>query len=169
MENKESNLILDGLVIDQKIKRIAYEIFEANFSEKKIVLAGILKRGFQLSKLLKKELSKIADFQVELVKISIDKRNPESNDVELDVEIKNLKGYCVIIVDDVLNTGKTFAYSMKPFLDISVKKIEIAVLVNRSHPKFPISAKYSGYELSTTIKEHIEVNLNSNEKSVTLN
>jgi pyrimidine operon attenuation protein/uracil phosphoribosyltransferase len=48
---------------------------------------------------------------------------------------------------------------MKPFLDIEVKKIETAVLVNRAHTLFPIYPQYTGYELTTTIKDHVEVRL----------
>jgi pyrimidine operon attenuation protein/uracil phosphoribosyltransferase len=60
-------------------------------------------------------------------------------------------------VDDVLNTGRTLAYAMKPFFEVGVKKIEVAVLVNRSHTLFPIMPTYAGYALSTTLKDHVEV------------
>ena len=168
MEIIESSQILNEQEIDQKIRRIAFEIYEGNFSEKRIVLAGILNKGYQLAKLLKRELKKIAEFEIELVQITIDKKRPDVNEIMLNNDIKSFTGSSIIIVDDVLNTGQTFAYSMKPFLDINVRKLEVAVLVNRGHPRFPISAKYSGYELSTTLKEHIEVNLTPKKKSVTL-
>ena len=71
--------------------------------------------------------------------------------------MKVLRKKCIIIVDDVLNTGRTFAYGLKPFLNIEVKKIETAVLVNRSHTLFPIYPQYTGYELATTIRDHVEV------------
>jgi pyrimidine operon attenuation protein/uracil phosphoribosyltransferase len=71
--------------------------------------------------------------------------------------IKELKKKCVVLVDDVLNTGRTLAYGLKPFLNIEVKKIEVAVLVHRSHPTFPLTPTYTGYELSTTLTEHVEV------------
>ena len=61
------------------------------------------------------------------------------------------------MVDDVLNTGKIITYSMKPFLSTEVRKIEVAVLVNRSHLLFPVFPRYTGYALSTTLSEHIEV------------
>ena len=63
----------------------------------------------------------------------------------------------IVVVDDVLNTGRTFSYSLAPFLSIPVKKIQVAVLVDRNYRKFPISADYKGYELSTTLSEHVEV------------
>ncbi len=63
------------------------------------------------------------------------------------------------MVDDVLNTGRTLAYAMKLFTNVEIKKIEVAVLVNRSHTLFPIVPTYSGYELATTLTDHVEVKL----------
>ena len=136
---------------------MAFEIFEHNFKEKNVVLAGIDGQGYVLAKLLAKEVESISPLQIKLVKVSLDKLAPQQSDVTLDCDIKDLKKKCIILVDDVLNTGRTFAYGLKPFLDIEVKKIETAVLVNRSHTLFPIYPQYTGYELSTTIKDHVEV------------
>jgi pyrimidine operon attenuation protein/uracil phosphoribosyltransferase len=71
-------------------------------------------------------------------------------------------------VDDVLNTGKTLVYALLPFLESSVKKIEVAVLVNRSHKLFPVSPDYTGLELATTLSEHISVDLSSQNHTVHL-
>jgi len=155
----EKNLILNSHQVQQKIKRIAVEIYEHNFNEKSIVLAGIDGQGFVLAKLLAKQVQQISPLDVTLVKVSLDKLAPQQSEVTLDCDIKSLKRKCIILVDDVLNTGRTFAYGMKPFLDIDVKKIETAVLVNRSHTLFPIYPQYTGYELATTIKDHVEVYL----------
>jgi pyrimidine operon attenuation protein/uracil phosphoribosyltransferase len=138
---------------------MAYEIYEHNFQEKSIVIAGIEGQGYVLAKLLAKEVETISPLKITLVKVSIDKLAPQQSDVALDTDPKTLKKKCIILVDDVLNTGRTFAYGLKPFLDIEVKKIEVAVLVNRSHTLFPVYPQYTGYELSTTIRDHVEVNL----------
>jgi pyrimidine operon attenuation protein / uracil phosphoribosyltransferase len=79
-----------------------------------------------------------------------------------------LNNKTVILVDDVLNTGKTLVYAMKPFLDQEIQKMEIAVLVNRSHGLFPLRPDYTGYELSTTLNEHILVDVSGNQHSVQL-
>lgn len=155
----ERTLILDASQVKQKIRRIAYEVYEHNFTEKNIAIAGIEGQGYVLAKLLAKEIESVSPLKVMLVKVSLDKSAPQQSEVALDCDVKMLNKKCIILVDDVLNTGRTFAYGLKPFLDIEVKKIEVAVLVNRSHTLFPVYPQYTGYELSTTIREHVEVDL----------
>jgi pyrimidine operon attenuation protein / uracil phosphoribosyltransferase len=156
----EKTLVLDDGQVRKKISRMAYEIYENNFEEKGLVLAGIDGQGYTLAQLLQKELQAISPLDCDVVKISIDKSSPETSQVQLDVAVKELARKNIIIVDDVLNTGRILTYGMKPFLSMIVKKIEVAVLVNRSHSLFPVLPKYTGYELSTTLSDHIEVVLN---------
>lgn len=153
----EKSLILDSAQVKQKIRRMAFEIYEHNVREKSLVVAGIEGQGYTLAKLLAKEVETISPIAVTLVKVTIDKASPQQSEVALDVEVREIKKKCIVLVDDVLNTGRTFAYSLKPFLNTDVKKIEIAVLVNRSHTSFPIYPQYTGYELATTLREHVEV------------
>ncbi len=153
----ERNLILDAAQIKHKIRRMAFEIYEQNVKEKTVIIAGIDGQGYVLAKLLAKEVAAVSDLEVKLVKVSLDKFAPLQSDVTLDCDIKEVKKKAIVLVDDVLNTGRTFAYGLKPFLNIEVKKIETAVLVNRSHTLFPIYTQYTGYELATTIKDHVEV------------
>lgn len=156
------NLILSEAQVTQIIRRIAFEVYENNFDEKSIVVVGIYDKGFLLAGRIVKELSEIAQgVKISLVRLDINKEKPLSSEVVLDVPAKNLKGKAVILVDDVLNTGKTLAHSLTALLEVDVKKLEVAVLVNRSHKLFPLSAKYKGYELSTTIDEHVEVKLDN--------
>lgn len=161
----ERNLILDAIQVKQKIRRMAYEIYEHNFNEKVIVIAGIEGQGYVLARLLIKEVESISPLKTILVKVTLDKSAPQQTEVTLDCKLKDLEKKCIILVDDVLNTGRTFAYGLKPFLNIEVKKIETAVLVNRSHTLFPIYPQYTGYGLATTIRDHIEVTLGK-EKAV---
>ncbi len=154
------NLILNKQQIQQKISRIAYEIYENNYLEKKLYVAGI-PSGYKLAKLLAKELKKISPFEITLLKIEISDEKTGPKSIEVDCNPEELKDEVLILVDDVLHTGKTFLYSLRPFLDVDVKKIETVVLVNRSHKLFPISSDYIGYELSTTLNDHIEVVLDT--------
>lgn len=155
----EKSMILDAGQVKQKIRRMAYEIYENNFGEKAVVIAGIEGQGYVLAKALVKELEAISPLKPQLVRVAIDKAAPQQSEVSLDVEARTISKKCIVLVDDVLNTGRTLAYGLKPFLDIEVKKIEVAVLVNRSHTLFPLYPQYTGYELATTIRDHVEVNL----------
>lgn len=162
-------LILDKENIRQKIKRIAYEIFESNFQENALIIAGIVGQGYELARQIMIELNGISDISTQLVEVAIDKAAPHYDEISLDIETEKLKGINVILVDDVLNTGRTMAYSLRPFLEIEINKIEIAVLVDRGHSRFPVKANFTGLELSTTLNDHIEVVLKSDEFAVYLN
>ena len=91
--------------------------------------------------------------------IQLNPAKPASEDVNVDIELKSLKKKCVIIVDDVANTGRTIFYAIKPLLNIVPKKVEAAVLVDRKHKSFPILVDYVGLSLATTLKENIKVDL----------
>lgn len=161
--SKEQNLILTDSQVRQIVKRIAFEIYENNFDEKHLIVVGIVDQGYYVAEMIVQELEKIVEgVKIALVKLTINKSAPLSSGVELDTEIKNLKGKPVVLVDDVLNTGKTMAFSLKALLEVDVKKVQTAVLVNRSHKQFPLLANYMGYELSTTIDDHVQVNLEEN-------
>lgn len=153
----EKNLVLEDRQVRQKIRRMSYEIFENNFAEKTIVLAGIDGQGYALAQLLEKELLAISPLEVVITRVMLNKQSPQLSEVTLDISTEDLKKKAIVLVDDVLNTGRTLAFAMKPFLSIEVKKIEVAVLVNRSHPLFPVQPNYTGYALSTTLTEHVEV------------
>ncbi len=164
----EGHLILNEKQVTQKIRRIAFQIYENNFSEKEIWIAGIFKQGYFFAQLLSKEIEKISKIKVNLIKIKLDKSNPADSDIKLDVSEPDCGQKCVILADDVLNTGKTLMYCLNEFLPYDVKKMETAVLVNRKHSLFPVSATYTGYELSTTINNHVSVVLTTKTKKVLL-
>ncbi|MCU0340591.1 MAG: phosphoribosyltransferase [Spirosomaceae bacterium] len=165
MSNKK---ILSADQTLQKIRRIAFEIYERNFDCEGVVLAGIVGEGYELAKQLHVHLAEIAQWNVALMKIDLDKTNPHSQPIEFDVKKENLAGQVVVVIDDVLNTGRTLAYSLSPFLGASVKRVQVAVMVNRAHHSYPISADYVGYALSTTLNEHVTVKLTGDEVGVYL-
>ncbi len=69
----------------------------------------------------------------------------------------------IIVVDDVSNSGKTLLYALKPFINSHPKKIQILVLVERTHTSFPVRPDYVGLSIATTIQEHIFVEVNGEE------
>ena len=87
----------------------------------------------------------------------IDKQNQKLEDLNLALEQQDLNNKVVLLVDDVLNTGKTMIYALHPFLNYAVKKIATIVLVDRNHNLFPVRADYVGLSMATTLQEHISV------------
>ena len=156
-----SNVILNSNQIGQKIKRLSYELYENNLEEKKVILFGLNSNGNILSNRIKKNLDNLFPVNIESYNLKVDVNNSTFN--KLDLERDSLNGKVVIIVDDVLNSGKTIAYSINLILPFFPKKIEVAVLVDRSHKNFPILAKYSGVKLNTTINEHVKIDFKKNE------
>ncbi|MES2730391.1 MAG: phosphoribosyltransferase family protein [Bacteroidota bacterium] len=152
-----TNLILTQKQTQQKIKRIAFEIYEHNFAEEEIILAGIYDKGYRFAQLLQAEFNALSPVRSRLVKVSLDKLAPLQGEIELDCDPEILRHKCIVLFDDVLNTGRTLIYSLKPFLSLDIKKLQTAVLVDRGHKLFPVSADYVGYALSTTLNEHVEV------------
>ncbi|WKN29794.1 phosphoribosyltransferase family protein [Porifericola rhodea] len=176
-QNTTPRIILGADEIQQKIRRIAYEVYERNYEAQSLILAGIVDRGFALAERIGTALNEISHFKfkpvsterkLQLVKIHLEKFTHEQCKVELDCSLEQLDGQRIVLIDDVLNTGRTLAYSMRPFLDRPIQQMEIAVLVNRSHSKFPVVANYTGYELATTLEEHIEVILDGERDAVYL-
>ncbi len=159
--------ILDHDQVKNKIKRIAYQIAEVYLNHDEIILAGISDGGYVFAKKLKTALSKILKSNIILCKVEMDKTNP-LNGVTTSLKQEEYTNKGVVLCDDVLNSGTTLIYGVKYFLDVPLEKFKTAVLVNRNHKKFPVKADFKGISLSTTMQEHIEVNINSEPYSVTL-
>lgn len=154
---EEPECILTPLQIRQKIKRMAYEIYERNFTEQEIVIAGIVGEGYEFAKRLSEEIRRISPLKVKLIELRFDIHAPKQSYIDFGNDEVVLEDHVVIVADVVLNTARTMTFSLQPFLLKGVKKLQVAVIVDRSHRKYPISADYVGYSLSTTINEHIQV------------
>jgi pyrimidine operon attenuation protein/uracil phosphoribosyltransferase len=156
--------ILDTLQIDQKLNRLAYEVYENNFSEKELLIVGIDGNGYKVANHLCEKLKKISPLKITLGKIKLNKEKPWEGEPVTDFEDKAFVNKTVILVDDVLNSGKTLMYAVKLFLDKPVKKINTVILVDRSHTHFPVKADFFGLRLSTTLQEHIEADFSKKGK-----
>lgn len=149
--------ILNDAQVKQMIKRIAYQIYENHFNDKYLIIGGIEGRGATIAQFIYDELASISKLNIQLVTISLDKENPTGSSVNLSIENIKIEGKSVIVIDDVLNTGRTLVYALTPFIRSKAKRIQVGVLVDRNHKNFPIAADYIGMQLSTTLQEHVEV------------
>jgi pyrimidine operon attenuation protein/uracil phosphoribosyltransferase len=162
------SIILTNTEIQHKIKRIAFQIYENNSSQKEVIIAGIASNGFLLAKKLKVALEKISQIKAILCEVKIDKKNP-LNPIETSITTADYKNKSLVLVDDVLNSGTTLMYAVRHFLAVPLKQFNTAVLVNRNHKKYPIKADFKGISLSTSLQEHITVEVDGNKIIAYLN
>ncbi len=154
---KAKTLLLNNHQIAQRINRIAYQIYEDNFEEKEIIIIGIWQNGFILAQKIQRALNEICDLNTHLLELKIDKQNQVDHAVSIGGNRDDLVGKSIILVDDVLNSGKTLIYSMKEILKIDTRKIRTVLLVDRDHRRYPILTDFVGMTLSTTFQEHVSV------------
>lgn len=148
------NYILDQETAKKKLQRMAYEIVENNLDAPRIILAGIRENGSVIAAHMQKLLRQIHTATIDLIHISLDKRNP--GEVTLS-DTPDFHNQVIIIIDDVANSGRTMLYAMKPFLGYRPAKMQTLALVDRTHKTFPVNTDYVGMSLATTKQEHIYV------------
>ncbi len=154
-----NNIILNDDQIRKKLRRIAFEIYEQNYDEKELCLIGIRENGYELAGILNDYLLEISDLKVNVCGLSLNKSQPLSEPIRVDCELKQLQNKVVIIIDDVAHSGKTLMYALKPIIDNHPKKIQIAVLVDRKHKRYPVTADFVGLLLSTGAHEMVHVKM----------
>jgi pyrimidine operon attenuation protein/uracil phosphoribosyltransferase len=152
-------LILDSKKAHQKLQRMALQIYEHNM-DASVVLYGIESGGYAVAQLLVGYLKGFARKDYPVHPLKIDKVNPLSEaGISVDSSL-DLEGKTVIIIDDVQNSGRTMMYAIRRFLDYPLASVQACVLVDRAHPKFPVRCDYVGLSLSTTLQEHVQVEVN---------
>ncbi len=141
----------------RKLQRMAYEIVENNFNEKKIILAGIKENGVIIAGIIADFLKPIFDGEIKIIEIEINKKSPLQVSIITESKPVNFDDKVVIITDDVANSGRTLSYALKPFLEYYPAKIQTLVLVERSHKTFPVTPDYKGLSIATALSEKIIV------------
>ena len=159
--------ILNHDQVSNKIRRIAYQIAEVYMEHDQLILAGIAEGGYTLAQKLKEELVHICELEVVLCEVKMDKKSP-LNSVTTSIPSQDYENKGIVLCDDVLNSGTTLIYAVRHFLEVPVKKFKTAVLVNRNHKKFPVKADFKGISLSTTMEEHVQVDIQGSVYSVSL-
>lgn len=152
--------ILTRDVAEKKLRRMAFEILENNVDEREIVLAGIRESGSVVARVIQKMLGEISSIKTELITVTLDKKKPVEVSLSKTLDFNNK---VIIVIDDVSNSGKTLLYALKPFIEYHPKKIQILVLVERTHTGFPVRPDYVGLSIATTIQEHIYVEVKGEE------
>ena len=141
--------------------RFAFQILENSIDSDVIYIIGIKEKGFDIAKIVERELKSITKKNISLSSIKIDKKNPKDSVLSDSNLNKNID--TIFLIDDVLNTGKTLIYSLSFLLKFNFKSIKTLVLIDRNHKQFPIKVDYKGISLSTNINDNIKL-LNDNKE-----
>ena len=172
---KTKSKIMDVKAIERSMRRIALEIVEYNKSMDNVYLVGIKSRGVPMADRLSKYLKEIENLDVKtgIIDISLYRddlskvaENPVHNGTHIDFEVENAK---LILIDDVLYTGRTVRAAIDAILDIGrPKEIQLCVLIDRGHKELPIHADYIGRLVPTSSEEIIKVSFmeTDNEENV---
>ena len=167
MTFREKSKVLDGEGIEKALKRIAHEILEKNQSSlKELAIIGVMTRGATLAERLKGEIRQIERIDPPIGTLDITlyrddltqiTQSPVVHETRIDFDITDRK---VILVDDVLFTGRTIRCALDELIDFGrPRAVQLAVLIDRGHRDFPIRADYVGKNLPTSLQEIVQVRL----------
>jgi len=158
--------LLDKKDIDRILSRMAHEILERNKGAKGLCLVGIQRGGVHLAKRLAYKIKEIEDKDVPVGSLdiafyrddlSIRKEQPQVRRTEVPCELTDQK---VVLVDDVLFTGRSIRAALDALMDIGrPANIQLAVLIDRGHRELPIKADFVGKNIPTAVNENVEVSL----------
>lgn len=156
MKKKE---IVDDVTMKRAITRITYEIIERNKNLDKIVLAGIKTRGVYIAQRIQERLKQLENLDVPLIELDTKAyRDDVKSEQDTSLILIEIDGTDVILVDDVLYTGRTIRAAIDNIVSHGrPARVRLAVLVDRGHRELPIRADYVGKNIPTSQSEEIEV------------
>ena len=160
--------ILDHNQISQKINRLAHQIIENTFEEGQIYIGGIKGNGTKLAEELSPVIEANSTVAVTKFEIQINKDQPLASPITLSIDETQLENAYILLVDDVLNSGKTMQYALIKLLERNVKAIKTVALVDRKHRRYPIKADFVGLVLSTTLKNRVDVSFDKDNNTAHL-
>ena len=161
----KKNVIMDSDAMRRALVRIAHEIIEKNKGVNNVVLVGIRTRGVPLAQRIAQEIEIIEGVKVKvgMLDISTLGYNPIVHGTDIDFD---LNGKNIVLVDDVLYTGRTIRAALDAVIDMGrPRSIQLAVLIDRGHKELPIRADFVGKNVPTAHKETIEVTLKEHDET----
>ena len=163
---KEKATLMDDKAIGRAITRISHEIIEKNKGIEDVVLVGIKTRGVPIANRISKRIEQIEGGPVNTGEVDITLYRDDLKQIDVDPVINgsnidfNINDKIVVLVDDVLYTGRTVRAALDAIMDLGrPKSIQLAVLVDRGHRELPLRADYVGKNVPTSKSEVISVKL----------
>lgn len=168
-------LIMDGKSMTRSITRIAHEIIEHNKGVEDVIIVGIYSRGVPLANRIAQKIDEIEGKSVEVKAIDItsyrddltcEEKNQKSKPLESTLKDVNIANKHIVLVDDVLYTGRTVRAALDAVMDVGrPNTIQLAVLVDRGHRELPIRPDYVGKNVPTSSKESVKLHLKETDGS----
>jgi pyrimidine operon attenuation protein/uracil phosphoribosyltransferase len=163
---KEKGTVMDETQIKRALARISHEILEKNKGAEKLVLIGIRNRGDILAKRIQKHIKDIESAEIKVGVLDITLYRDDFTSINYLPQIGkteipfNVSGKIVILIDDVLYTGRTVRAALDEIIDFGrPKEIQLAVLVDRGHRELPIRPDYVGKNVPTSDNEVVDVKI----------
>lgn len=167
MEFRRKAEIMDAAAMSRAIKRISHEIIERNKGTKNLMIVGIQRRGVPLAQRIGQLIMQEENVQLAVGTLDITFYRDDLSLLAEHPQVKgtdipaNVNGMNVVLVDDVLYTGRTARAAMDAVMDMGrAKTIQLAVLIDRGHRELPIRADYVGKNVPTSKQEMIHVCVN---------
>ena len=151
---EQRNQIMTAEVANKKLRRMALQVVEQTYTEAQLILVGIKASGSVIAAKIGQYIKEVFTGEVVLLELSMDKKHPLSISLDSDMDLNDKT---IVLIDDVANSGRTMLYALKPLLNQLPKKVQTLALVERTHKSFPVDVDYVGFSVSTTLDEHILV------------
>lgn len=172
--NTMKTLVMDASEIERALTRMAHQILEANHGAQDIALVGIVTRGDLLAKQLARKIAQIEGVDVPIGKLDISFYrddfatyfSPEVHSTQIDFD---LDGRTIVLVDDVLFTGRTIRAALDALMDLGRPAcVQLAVLVDRGHRELPIRADFVGKNVPSSSNESVRLFLQETDGRTTV-
>ncbi len=164
-------VIIDNDTMYRTLRRLSYEIIEKNKVIEDVCIVGIKSKGINLAKIISENIKHIEGLKLDTGSIDVtpfrdDIETELSKDINNDTMPFDIKDKVVVLVDDVLYTGRTIRAAMDALIYLGrPKRIELLVLVDRGHRELPIRADFVGKNIPTSSDEVVKVIIDDNKES----
>lgn len=160
MNNTDSIVILSPEKADAVLFRLAHEIYEDHYTRETLCLAAVLPNGLHIANKIASLLASFSEtLNIVVIEVIPQRDGYSSASVTLSGQVEHMQGNPVILIDDVLFSGKTLFHGLEVIMKYQPRKVQSLVLIDRGHRRFPMAADFLGIELATTLQEHVQVEI----------